>query len=183
MVPAELSFDTYADLYYILIMSKFYLISLNKPDDNRLERFIMDTFEQWMHYMKCTWVVVSDKSVQEITDCLVPWVRNSYEYNQLMLVTEIDPTNINGWLPHDAWQWFAKNQQKIMFSEIENPSIVDMYNCGIFEPELNTANSIADIDNILKPYENKVTSFALETVRSRMIERISARARSRYEAG
>ena len=163
-------------------MSKFYLISLNCSDDERLEKFIKETFENWAHYLKCTWFVVSDMNVKEITDKLSPWIRSSDE-RQLLLVSEVNPADINGWLPHGAWQWFAKNQQKIMFSEMENPSLVDMYNCGIFEPELITANSITDIDNILKPYENQVTRFALETVRGRMIERISAIARSRYEAG
>ena len=182
MVPVELSFDTYADLYYILSMSKFYLISLNCSDDERLEKFIKETFENWAHYLNCTWFVVSTMNEKEITDKLSPLVMSS-DTRQLLLVSEVDPETIHGCLPHNAWQWFAKNQQKIMFSEIENPSIVDMYNCGIFEPELITANSVADIDNILKPYENKVTSFALDAVRSRMIERISDIARSRYEAG
>jgi hypothetical protein len=163
-------------------MSKFYLISLNCSDDERLENFIKETFENWAHYLKCTWFVVSNMNVKEITDKLSPWIRSSDE-RQLLLVSEVNPADINGWLPHGAWQWFAKNQQKIMFSEMESPSLVDMYNCGIFDPELITANSITDIDNILKPYENQVTGFALETVRGRMIERISAIARSRYEAG
>ena len=163
-------------------MSKFYLIALNHDDDTRLERVIKDSFEHWAHYMKCTWFVISDKSVKEITDQLSPWVKNSDE-RQLLFVTEIDPNDVNGWLPHTAWDWFAKTRREIMFKEMENPSIVDMYNCGIFEPELKAANSIADIDSILKPYENQVSSFALETVRGRMIERISAIARSRYEAG
>ena len=163
-------------------MSKFYLISLNKPDDNRLERFIKDTFEKWMHYMDCTWVVVSDKSVQEITDSLLPWIRNSDEYHQLMLVTEIDPTNINGWLPQAAWDWLRKNQREITYKSMENPSLIDMFNCGIFSPELGRARCIKDIDSILAPYENSVSSFALVNVRNRMIDVLTQRIKAHNEA-
>ena len=164
-------------------MSQFYLISLNKPKDNRLERFIKDTFEKWMHYMECNWVVVSDKSVQEITDHLVPWVRNSDKCNQLMLVTEIDPANINGWLPHDAWEWIRKNQREITYKSMENPSLIDMFNCGIFSPELDRARCIKDIDNILAPYEASGSQFALSNVRNRMIDVLTKRIKASNEAG
>ena len=163
-------------------MSKFYLISLNKPEDNRLERFIKDTFENWMHYMECNWVVVSDKSVNEITDRLVPWVRNSDEANQLMLVTEIDTTKINGWLPQAAWDWIQKKQREITYKSMENPSLIDMFNCGIFSPELDRARCIKDIDNILAPYENSVSSFALVNVRNRMIDVLTQRIKAHNEA-
>jgi hypothetical protein len=163
-------------------MSKFYIISLNCSDDERLEKFIKETFEDWAHYLKCTWFVVSDMSVKEITDKLSPWIRSSDE-RQLMLVSEVDPTDINGWLPHNAWQWFAKNQRKIMFKEMEHQSLVDMYNCGIFEPDLKHVRSITDIDAILQPYENQVSSFELDTVRNRMIDWFRHTLRCRHEAG
>ena len=164
-------------------MSKFYLIALNKPEDNRLERIIKDTFEKWMHYMECNWVVVSDKSVKEITDHLVPWIRNSDERNQLLLVTEIDPTNVNGWLPHGAWEWIRKNQREITYRSMENPSIIDMFNCGIFSPELDRARCIKDIDNILAPYEASGSQFALSNVRNRMIDVLTKRIKASNEAG
>ena len=163
-------------------MNKFYLISLNRPEDNRLERYIKDTFEKWMHYMECNWVIVSDKSVKEITDQLVPWVRNSDDRNQLLLVTEIDPNNVNGWLPQGAWSWIQKNQREITYKAMENPSIIDMYNCGIFSPELDRARCIKDIDNILAPYENSVSQFALVNVRNRMIEVLTRRIKTLNEA-
>lgn len=163
-------------------MSKFYLISLNKPEDNRLERFIKDSFDKWMHYMECNWVVVSDKSVKEITEQLLPWVRNSDESNQLLLVTEIDPDNVNGWLPHDAWNWIRKNQREITFKSMKNPSLIDMFNCGIFSPELGRARCIKDIDQILAPYEPSVSRFALENVRNRMIDVLAKRIKASNEA-
>ena len=163
-------------------MRKFYLISLNKPEDNRLERFIKDTFEDWMHYMECNWVVVSDKSVKEITDSLVPWVRNSDESHQLMLVTELDPANVNGWLPQGAWDWIIKTKREITYKSMENPSLIDMFNCGIFSPELDRARCIKDIDNILAPYETSVSRFALENVRNRMIDVLTQRIKASNEA-
>lgn len=163
-------------------MRKFYLISLNKPEDNRLERFIKDTFEDWMHYMECNWVVVSDKSVKEITDSLVPWVRNSDESHQLMLVTELDPANVNGWLPQGAWDWIIKTQREITYKSMENPSLIDMFNCGIFSPELDRARCIKDIDGILAPYETSASRFALENVRNRMIDVLTQRIKASNEA-
>ena len=163
-------------------MRKFYLISLNKPEDNRLERFIKDTFEDWMHYMECNWVVVSDKSVKEITDSLVPWVRNSDESHQLMLVTELDPANVNGWLPQGAWDWIIKTQREITYKSMENPSLIDMFNCGIFSPELDRARCIKDIDSILAPYETSASRFALENVRNRMIDVLTQRIKASNEA-
>ena len=163
-------------------MSKFYLISLNKPEDNRLERFIKDSFENWMHYMECNWVVVSDMSVKEITDRLVPWVRNSDESNQLMLVTELDPANVNGWLPQGAWDWIIKHQREITLKSMENPSLIEMFNCGIFSPELDRARCIKDIDGILAPYETSVSRFALENVRNRMIDVLTQRIKASNEA-
>lgn len=163
-------------------MSKFYLISLNKPEDNRLERFIKDSFENWMHYMECNWVVVSDMSVKEITDRLVPWVRNSDESHQLMLVTELDPANVNGWLPQGAWDWIIKNQREITYKSMENPSLIEMFNCGIFSPELDRARCIKDIDGILAPYETSVSRFALENVRNRMIDVLTQRIKASNEA-
>ena len=163
-------------------MRKFYLISLNKPEDNRLERFIKDTFEDWMHYMECNWVVVSDKSVKEITDSLVPWVRNSDESHQLMLVTELDPANVNGWLPQGAWDWIIKTQREITYKSMENPSLIDMFNCGIFSPELDRARCIKDIDGILAPYETSASRFALENVRNRMIDVLTKRIKASNEA-
>ena len=163
-------------------MRKFYLISLNKPEDNRLERFIKDTFDDWMHYMECNWVVVSDKSVKEITDSLVPWVRNSDESHQLMLVTELDPANVNGWLPQGAWDWIIKTQREITYKSMENPSLIDMFNCGIFSPELDRARCIKDIDGILAPYETSASRFALENVRNRMIDVLTQRIKASNEA-
>ena len=163
-------------------MRKFYLISLNKPEDNRLERFIKDTFDDWMHYMECNWVVVSDKSVKEITDSLVPWVRNSDESHQLMLVTELDPANVNGWLPQGAWDWIIKTQREITYKSMENPSLIDMFNCGIFSPELDRARCIKDIDGILAPYETSASRFALENVRNRMIDVLTKRIKASNEA-
>ena len=163
-------------------MRKFYLISLNKPEDSRLERFIKDSFENWMHYMECNWVVVSDMSVKEITDRLVPWVRNSDESHQLMLVTELDPANVNGWLPQGAWDWIIKNQREITYKSMENPSLIEMFNCGIFSPELDRARCIKDIDGILAPYETSVSRFALENVRNRMIDVLTQRIKASNEA-
>lgn len=172
-------FDIYAVFCYIDCMSKFYLISLNNEADNRLETLIKDSFNYWMHYMKCTWIVVSDKGVKEITDLLVPWITRSND-NQLLLVTEINPENLNGWLPQGAWLWLSKHRLKITYQEMENPSLIDMFNCGIFSPEFDRARSIADIDNILKPYEGSTSWFALNAVRNRMIERLIQKIRKQF---
>jgi hypothetical protein len=142
---------------------------------HRFEQFVKDTFEHWMHYMQCNWVVVSDKSVKEITDLLTPWVKahdDDMMDNQYLLVTEIDPDSVNGWLPAGAWKWMREIRNKLEYQELESPSIMDMYRCGVFDSEFKQVHCVADIDNMLSGYETKSTTFAIDAVRSRMIDRL-----------
>lgn len=156
-------------------MRKFYLILLNLPAQTRFEQFIKDTFEHWMHYMRCNWVVVSDKSVKEITDLLAPWVTahdDDMMDNQYLLVTEIDPGSVNGWMPAGAWQWMCKNRKKLEYQELESPTILDMYRCGVFDSEFERVRSVADIDKMLSVYVDNSSTFAIDAVRYRMIGRL-----------
>ena len=156
-------------------MSKFYIIALNRPAKPRFEQFIKEKFEHWMHYMRCHWVVVSDKSTKEITDLLLPWVVEQDEDtmgDQYLFVTEFDPSAVNGWLPSGAWQWMCNNRKKLEYQELESPSILDMYHCGVFDSEFERVRSVADIDKMLSVYVANSSTFAIDAVRSRMIERL-----------
>ena len=148
-------------------MTRILLISLSHEDE-KLERHIKDISENWAHYLPCTWFVRTSMTVQELADDLVLLVR-SHEPSQNLFVTEIVPSNYNGWLPHGAWLWFSKMKRKLEFNAIENPTLVDRYNCGEFDDYMYKINSVADIDRILQAYETTVSSFDLANVRSRMI--------------
>lgn len=154
--------------YTIFInMTRIFLISLSHEDDE-LERYIKDISDDWAHYLPCTWFVHTSMTIQELTDGLV-WRVRSHDPSQHLFVTEIVPSNYNGWLPQGAWLWLSKMKRKLEFSTLENPTLVDRYNYGEFDDCMSKINSVADIDTILQSYETTVSSFDLANVRSRMI--------------
>lgn len=148
-------------------MTRILLISLSHEDE-KLERRIKDISDHWAHYLPCTWFVATSMTVQELTDDLILLVR-CHDPSQHLFVTEIVPSNYNGWLPQGAWQWFSKMKRKLEFNALENPTLVDRYNYGEFDDYMNKIISVADIDRILQAYETTVSSFDLADVRSRMI--------------
>jgi len=148
-------------------MTRIFLISLSHEDDE-LERYIKDISDHWAHYLPCTWFVNTSMTIQELTDGLV-WRVRYHDPSQHLFVTEIVPSNYNGWLPQGAWLWLSKMKRKLEFSALENPTLVDRYNYGEFDDYMSKINSVADIDTILQSYETTVSSFDLANVRSRMI--------------
>lgn len=148
-------------------MTRIFLISLSHEDE-KLERHIKDISDNWAHYLPCTWFVATSMTVQELTDDLTLLVRY-HDPSQHLFVTEIVPSNYNGWLPQGAWLWFSKMKRKLEFNALKNPTLVDRYNYGEFDDYMNKIISVADIDRILQAYETTVSSFDLADVRSRMI--------------
>ena len=59
---------------------------------------------KWWHYLESTWLVITDKTSQQIWDSLAPTI----DKNDLLLIIEIRK-NRHGWLPEKAWEWIDKN--------------------------------------------------------------------------
>lgn len=160
-------------------MRKFYIIALHREASIQLERVIKDIAYNWMHYLEFSWIIVSDMSVQGLIDKLAPYC--STANGQRIIVTEINPSDINGWLPHSAWIWFKNTRLEVEYMNMESPTLSDAWRCGILGKEIEHAHSIADIDELLKPYEATSSSFELDLIRQRVIDEWLKIAKKRYE--
>lgn len=56
---------------------------------------------QWWHFIEQTCVVLTNHSVQTLTDALLPYL----ESTDSLLIAEIRPHEVQGWLPPSAWNW------------------------------------------------------------------------------
>jgi hypothetical protein len=56
----------------------------------------------WWHYLKPTWLVVSDKNAEAISGIVAPHVEKA---EGRLLVVEVAPANRQGLLPKEGWDW------------------------------------------------------------------------------
>lgn len=59
------------------------------------------SFGKWWHYLDSTWIVKTEKNVDDITSS----TRLMLDSNDYLLVIDITNDKTNGWLPRDAWNW------------------------------------------------------------------------------
>jgi len=59
---------------------------------------------KWWHYLESTWLVITDKTSQEIWASLAQTI----DKNDLLLIIEIRK-DCYGWLPAEAWDWINEN--------------------------------------------------------------------------
>jgi hypothetical protein len=71
----------------------------------------------WSHYLKSTWLISTDKTVEQIFDELKPHLNIQDKGGDLILVTIFTQPH-HGWLPKPAWAWVRKN-------EVEGPKIAE----------------------------------------------------------
>jgi hypothetical protein len=57
----------------------------------------------WWHYLTYTYIVASNYDVNTIYNSVFPGAPGRH-----LLITEISPANIQGWLSIEAWQWIQK---------------------------------------------------------------------------
>ncbi len=56
----------------------------------------------WWHYLKSTWLVVTDLDPSEFTDQILKFTKDGDRF----LVTSLtEETDRSGWLPKKAWKW------------------------------------------------------------------------------
>lgn len=146
---------------------KFYIIVSNTYDTHRLQRIVKDNCEWWAHYIKNMWFVATARPREELTDLL-------WEKNCIMPVIETTCESVHGYLEISGWSWLAKVNNVIKLSEMNTPSLTDMYELGRFDELMSCSHCIRDIDGILDLYKESARSpFELESVRNRMIERLT----------
>ena len=84
-----------------------YDLSRSKKDHTAFFEKIK-TLGAWMHYMDDIWVIStkSYSTAHAISTVLEP---DFDKENGYLLVTRIEPSDRQGWLPAEAWEWFGKN--------------------------------------------------------------------------
>lgn len=85
----------YIITYSLNNKSKDYSNLYNKIKENGL----------WWHYIDSSWIIKSSRDANTIANELLPFIETSDN----LLVIKIDPTNKQGWLPKDAWDWINRN--------------------------------------------------------------------------
>jgi hypothetical protein len=84
---------------------KILLITLDF-DANASHSEVFDAIKaegKWWHYMKWTWLIQTSKSVEEVTDSLLPTMKGKGR----MLVTELHRPYQGLQVP-DAWAWIRE---------------------------------------------------------------------------
>lgn len=64
---------------------------------------------QWWHFIEQTCVVTTYLDINQLTNALSPYILTS----DSLLVVKLEPHGFQGWLPKEAWDWFAKVSERI----------------------------------------------------------------------
>jgi hypothetical protein len=64
---------------------------------------------QWWHFIEQTCVVATEHNVQSLTNELLPHI----ETTDSLLVVELTPHQMQGWLPAVAWEWLNNVSETI----------------------------------------------------------------------
>ncbi len=86
---------------------RMYIVTYDVPRTASAEtrKAISDAVQasgNWWHYLKWTWLVVSDKTANDIATQIIPHVRDA---NGRLLVMEVAVSNRQGLLPGKGWAW------------------------------------------------------------------------------
>ena len=60
----------------------------------------------WWHYLDSTWLIVTSESADQLYNRL----RVNLDANDSILIVQAG-TDVQGWLPKDAWTWIQQNLQ------------------------------------------------------------------------
>lgn len=60
----------------------------------------------WWHYLESVWIINTDLSV---SDCQIR-IKSVLRPSDKLFIVEINPNNMKGWLPSNAWEWFKQQQ-------------------------------------------------------------------------
>ena len=62
-----------------------------------------------MHYIEDTWIISTQKysTAEEVFAELEPLIDKEEDY---VFVVQIEPSDTQGWLPEEAWDWFTRHK-------------------------------------------------------------------------
>ena len=66
----------------------------------------LKTAESWWHYLKSTWILYTNDSV----DAWQKKIKAVVDNNDNFIVVDITCRTRNGWLPKKAWEWIRNHE-------------------------------------------------------------------------
>ncbi len=93
-------------------MNKVYLITYNTGPTFNREAFhehikkldASKKISDWWHYLNDAYLVVSNLTVNHLYEAIHP----ALPEKQRLLIIEVKPSNSQGWLAKEAWEWIIK---------------------------------------------------------------------------
>ena len=92
----------YLITYDIKLPSVQFVIGRRRSIYSEIEETIT-SFGNWFHYFGDTWIVITDLTVDQMSDALRQYVSDK----DSLLITAIQPP-YQGWRPEEAWKWLNK---------------------------------------------------------------------------
>jgi len=89
--------------------NNLYILTFDRSDDfdyNRLHEFIKNDYQyinDWWHYIKSSYILVSPYSADVVANRIIQIIPNQH-----FLVMKLNPSDHQGWLTKDAWEWINK---------------------------------------------------------------------------
>ena len=159
---------------------RMYMLTVEPMENevkDRLNTYIK-SFNYWSHYSDLIWMFASEKSISALTDIIKQFelYHNFYSF----VLVDISDGNVNGVLPKPAWSWLHRTLEQIKISAMENPTLSQLCDAGLYDKEFKRCKSIADIDQELSKVEPNYSHFDIENVRKRMVNNLRSRQQFRW---
>jgi hypothetical protein len=81
-----------------------YDLALPRMEYTTLFETIKQCGKTWWHYLESVWIINTDLSVSE---CQVR-IKSVLRSSDKLFIVQINPDNMKGWLPSNAWEWFKQ---------------------------------------------------------------------------
>jgi hypothetical protein len=89
---------------------KLITYDLNTPGKNYQALYnAIQSLGEWWHYLDSNWLVDTTLNTYQISDRL----RQCIDSNDRLLIVEIDPSTVSGWLPKDACEWISARTRRM----------------------------------------------------------------------
>lgn len=160
-----------------------YSIHLDE-EDGEYEIVIRSQFEHWVHVMGRTWFVMTEKSLEEANNLLVPCSIMTHKHHIMVELDDNDLTEMNGWLPQYVWSWIQRARIMMKMETEEHPQYhlyMEFYSSVIPGYEPNRVRSIKQIDEILE--KAGIEPAEAELCRNRMIDNFIKKQKLHAERG
>ena len=82
--------------------------NLTEPSASYGDLFdVLKSQNSWWHYLPSTWLVDTDLDAEMLYEKLKPYLRSGDH----ILITKLNSSERQGWLPKKAWAWIKRHEQ------------------------------------------------------------------------